>query len=104
MVIIAEDTESNPCGVLICLPDVYQAFKEHRIDRARIMSIGVVPGWKRNGIGAMMASHLMRSLLRKGYRTAEAAWILESNLLPQNLAKRFNGKLGREFVLLRKEL
>jgi ribosomal protein S18 acetylase RimI-like enzyme len=104
LVIIAEDTESNSVGVLICFPDVYQAFKGQKIDRARIMSIGVAPGWKRNGVGAMMASHLLRNLLEKGYRTAEAAWILERNSPPQNLAKRFNGEVGRKFVLLKKDL
>jgi hypothetical protein len=104
LIIIAEDIEGNGVGVLICLPDVYQSFKGQQIDRARIVSIGVVPGWERKGGGALMACHLMRNLLRKGYRTAEASWILESNVPPQNLASRFNAEPGREFVLLSKRL
>ena len=102
LVIIAEDSESTPVGLLICLPDVYQSYKGQRLDRARILSIGVVPALNKKGIGVAMGSHLMRNLLKKGYQTAEASWILESNRLPSNLAKRFNAGSGREFTLLRK--
>lgn len=103
LVIIAEDRDLNPVGLLICLPDVYQALRVQQINRARIISIGVVPGLDRKGIGVAMSSHLMRNLLKKGYQTAEASWILENNRLPQNLAKRFNARSGREFTLLRKQ-
>jgi ribosomal protein S18 acetylase RimI-like enzyme len=104
LVIIAEDRKGNPVGLLICLPDIYQAFKGVKVDRARIISIGVMPGWEKRGVGTMMGSHLMRNLLRKGYQTAEASWILGSNMPPQNLAKRFNATPGREFILFGKNL
>jgi len=104
LVIIAEDRAENAVGLLICLPDIYQAFKGQAVTRARIISIGVTAGWPNKGAGAMMASHLGKNLLRKGYRELEASWILSANLPPQNLAKRFKGTPGREFVLLEKKL
>jgi site-specific recombinase XerD len=35
---------------------------------------------------------------------AEGSWIFESNVPPQNLAKRFSAQPGREFLLMEKEL
>lgn len=104
LIIIAQDMQSNPAGLLICLPDIYQAFRGQKIDRARIVSIGVLPGRARMGLGAMMGSHLMRNLLKKGYQSVEASWILANNLDPQNLARRYNAQPGRQFVLLQKNL
>jgi hypothetical protein len=104
LIIIAQDNKGTPAGLLICLPDVYQAFKGEKVDRARIISIGVLPGRRFYGVGAMMGSHLMKNLLRKGYKTAEGSWILEGNLDPQNAAKRFHAAPGREYVLLQKNL
>jgi GNAT superfamily N-acetyltransferase len=104
LVIIAEDIKGNHVGLLVCLPDIYQPFREGLMTRARIISIGVLPGWERNGVGAMMVSHLITNLLKKGYTSIEAPWILDSNKLSQNLARRFNAVSGREFALLEKRL
>jgi GNAT superfamily N-acetyltransferase len=104
LVIIAEDNSGDAIGLLICLPDVYQSFKKEAVTRARIISIGVAAPWKHKGVGAVMASHLAENLARKGYTELEASWIQADNLLPQNLAKRFKGKPGKEFALLEKKL
>jgi GNAT superfamily N-acetyltransferase len=104
LIIIAEDEKGNSIGLLICLPDLYQTLKGQTLNRARVVSIGVLPGWERKGVGALMSNHLMENLIRKGYQMAEGSWIFESNILPQNLAKRFNSQPGREFLLLEKEL
>ena len=104
LIIIAEDEKGNVIGMLICLPDLYQTLKGQPLNRARVVSIGVLPGWERKGVGALMSSHLMENLIRKGYQMAEGSWIFESNILPQNLAKRFNSQPGREFLLLEKKL
>ena len=104
LIIIAEDTSGNQVGLLVCLPDIYQLAHEGKIDRARLISIGVLNGWSRNGVGAMMGSHLAKNLLAKGYTVAEASWIFEDNKPPQNLAKRFQALPAREFVLLEKSL
>ena len=42
LVIIAEDRTGYAVGLLVCLPDVYQAFRGEPIDNARAISIGVV--------------------------------------------------------------
>lgn len=104
LVIIAEDSAGNPVGLLVCLPDLYQELRGQKVDRVRIMSIGAVPNLTQKGLGALMGAHLMKNLLKKEYLTAEGSWVLGSNVLPQNLAKRFHAQPGREFALLRKTL
>ena len=105
LVIIAQDNGGNPVGLLVCLPDIYQALSGQSINRVRIISIGAVPRLTDKGIGALMGAHLMKNLLRKEeYVFAEGSWILARNVSPRNLAKRFHAKPGREFVLLEKKI
>ena len=106
LVIIAEDRRGTPVGLLVCLPDIYQAFRGDKITRARIVSIGAIPRLAyRGGIGALMGAHLMRNLLRNpDYEFVEGSWVLGSNRAPRNLAKRFHARPGREFALLKKRI
>ena len=104
LVIFAEDRRGNPVGLLICLPDIYQSFRGRPVDGARLISIGAIPRLVSKGIGALMGMHLARNLLAKGYQTLEASWTRQSNILPQNLTRRFGGRPGREFALFEKAL
>jgi hypothetical protein len=105
LVIFAEAEAGLPVGILLCLPDINQAIKGEKITRVRIISIGLLPGWERKGVGKAMGYHLMQNLLRKtDYDEAEASWILNRNLPPQLLALKFGARPGREFGLLEKKL
>jgi hypothetical protein len=102
LLIIAETKNKHPVGLLVCLPDMYQAARGQVIDNARLISIGVLAQFAKKGLGVLMSLHLARNLISKGYNTLEASWIRDTNLPPQNLARRFLGKQGREFALLEK--
>ncbi len=62
LIIIAETTSGNPVGLLVCIPDLYQLMQGEEISRARIMSIGAIPGFVNKGVGALMGVHLMNNL------------------------------------------
>ncbi len=104
LVIIAETDSGEPIGFLICAPDYYQKISEGKIDRARIISIGILQKNHKRNIASAMISLLMRNLLKKNYQYVEGSIIMKTNLPPQLLAKRFGGKPGREFVLMKKKL
>ena len=104
LVIIAEDSHGNPLGYLICLPDINQQKKEGKVDRARIISIGVIPEYRRKKVAATMGILLMKNLLKKKYQSLEGSIIMKANIPPQRLAKKFGALPGREFVLLRKQI
>lgn len=102
--IIVAEYDGQVVGSLICLPDGWQSPDRNQIDRARILSIGVLPGWERRGVGMAMGSSLMTALLRKGYQSVEGVWVLENNAAPQELAQHFGATPGRRFALLDKHI
>ena len=104
LVIIAETENGKPVGFLICAPDLYQKIKDGKLDRARIISIGILPEYQKKNIASAMVSLLAENLLKKNFQSVEGSIIMKTNLPPQLLAKRFGGKPGREFVLLRKKI
>ncbi|XOU95012.1 MAG: GNAT family N-acetyltransferase [Candidatus Kerfeldbacteria bacterium] len=102
LIIIAEDDNKKIIGSLVCLPDYNQKIFEGKIDKARIVSIGVHSDYLRQGIGKQMGNLLMKTLIDKDYKEAEASWILKKNVPPQFLAKIFGAKKGRTFGIFEK--
>jgi GNAT superfamily N-acetyltransferase len=100
LVLIAEDRAGRVTGVLICLPDAWQPRDEGAApDRARLVSIGVLPGWRRRGVALAMGAALADRLLARGYRLLEASWVLGRNRPPQLLAAALGARPSRAFVL-----
>lgn len=96
LVVVAEHAGAA-VGSLLCFPDGWQ---QGHVDRARILSIGVLPGWERRGLGLAMGARLMRVLLDRGYQSVEGVWVREENVAPQALARVFGARAGRTFALL----
>ncbi|NLI18286.1 MAG: GNAT family N-acetyltransferase [Actinomycetales bacterium] len=103
LVVLAE-VDGDVVGAILCLPDAWQHLPGGRVDRARIVTIGVRPGLQRRRIGLAMGTHLMGVLLRGGYRSVEGVWVREENTAPRALARRFGAQDGRRFALLEKSL
>jgi GNAT superfamily N-acetyltransferase len=100
LVLLAEDRAGDVAGVLICLPDAWQERGEGAApDRARLVSIGVLPGWRRRGVALAMGAALAERLLTKGYQLLEASWVLGRNRPPQLLAAAVGARPSREFAL-----
>jgi GNAT superfamily N-acetyltransferase len=105
LIIVAEDRSGRAIGILVCIPDFYQALAGHTVDRARVITIGVLPGHSRQGIGTLMGAHLRTNILandRIAY--VEASLVLAQNFAPQNLAQHFGAQPGRQFVVLEKPI
>ncbi len=102
LVIIAENKKGKALGILIALPDHYQSRKP--LTRARILSIGTLRDYQAKGVGAMLVLRLAKTLLKKGYQSAEVSWVLKDNQPPQLLSRRFGAEPGREFCLYQKQL
>ncbi|MCK5773021.1 MAG: GNAT family N-acetyltransferase [Thermoplasmata archaeon] len=104
LILFAYDEGGTDMGMLITLPDIHQMARGHQIDRARIIMIGVLPGFERKGIGSMMLTRLIATMADKGYVGLEASWVQEDNLASREIAGRFNPRPGREFSLFQKRL
>lgn len=99
LALIAED-HGDPIGFSLTIPDVYQALRhadgrlttygipiglakllwhKRRIDRVRMMTLGVKQGWRRRGIDAVLIVDTIRRTDALGYSGGEVGWTLEDN-------------------------
>ena len=104
LIIIAEDKNHNAIGIVAVISDTYQKIKENKITRARLIILGVLPEYHSTGVATSMGVHLLGNLMNKGYEMLEASWVLEKNIPPLILAKKFLAKSGRVFALFWKIL
>lgn len=103
-VLICEKQSSGlPVGVMICIPDHYQMACQGRLDRLRLLSIGIRRSY-RIGAGAMLGSQMVERAIARGFQEGEASWVLSTNAAPLNLAKRFRAIRSRTFAVYRTEL
>ena len=102
LIVVAVDRSDEVIGVLICLPDTWSKGDEPA--RARLISIGVSPGWQGKRVAMSMGSLLKDTLLEKGYQVLEASWILQENSRPQILARLLRAEPSREFCLMSADL
>ena len=88
--------EGRPIGFAVVLPDFNVALRKNPsgrlfpgilrvllagrgIDRVRVLLLGTVPEWRGKGVDALIDQRLWEAAHRRGYRWAEAGWILEDN-------------------------
>jgi GNAT superfamily N-acetyltransferase len=95
--VLLAEKDGEPIGFLLALPDLNQALRHvrdgrlfplgilrflwhrRRIDVARILTLGLKPGYQHLGIGAALYTRLLHVGREVGYRAAEGSWILEDN-------------------------
>lgn len=105
LILFVENDQGLAVGIIVCLPDYYQALGGQPIDRVRIITIGILPEFACKGLGTLLGAQLMQNILKKErYKYAEASVILDDNIASQRLANRFQSTTGREFILLEKRL
>lgn len=85
-----------PVGFVVALPDVNVAARAckgrllplgwlhflramKKIDLIRVITLGIVPEWRRVGIEMLLMHQVIRAGLDAGFRACEASWILEDN-------------------------
>lgn len=101
LVLIAETVEGEAIGFLLALPDLNRAIRpirsgklfpfglpiglarflwhKRKIRTARVLTLGMKPGYQRSGIGAALYLKVFQMGAQYGYDNAEASWILEDN-------------------------
>ena len=79
--------KANPSGRLF--PGILKIlWKARKINRIRILLLGVLPDYRRSGADAMMYHWIWSKGYSMGYRWAEAGWILEDNTAMRNGLER----------------
>jgi GNAT superfamily N-acetyltransferase len=115
LVVFAEHGQ-EPIGFAVALPDLNVALRANRsgrlfpgivkilwasrrIDRLRILLLGTRPEWRRKGVDALLYLHLWEAARAKGYRWAEAGWILEDNHPMRNALARMGFAVYKTYRL-----
>ncbi len=122
LILIAETTDGVPVGISLTLPDVHQALRmaggghyfplglakvlwyRRKIDRCRLLVMGVVEQYRGLGIDAAFYAQTVREAMAHGYKQIEGSWILETNTMMNRIIERLGGKRYKTYRIYEKAL
>lgn len=103
LVWLAENSDGQPVGFSLALPDINQALAKvngrlfpfgilkllyHRrhLDGVRVLTMGVIPEYRRRGVDVVFYWRTYDAAVKKGYIWGELSWVLEDNELMKEAA------------------
>ncbi len=106
--ILLAEVAGEPVGFAMTLPDANQVLKHlggrlfptglfkalyygNKIDRARLVTLGIVEGYRKRGLDAILTLETLRAGRRNGVRQGEISWTLEDNHLINRAIESFGG-------------
>lgn len=118
--LIAE-VKGEPAGFALALPDYNQVLRHmngrllpfgllkllwyrRKINAARVLTLGLKPGFRRTGIDAMLYLRLWEEAPKNGYPIVECSWILEDNWNMRRGLERMGARLYKTYRIYEKAL
>ena len=118
--LIAE-VDGAPVAFAVGLPDYNQVLKRmngrllplgifkllwyrRRIDALRVLTLGVKPGFRHLGLGAMLYLRIIENAQRAGKPRGECSWILEDNTEMRKAMERMGGRVYKTYRVMEKAL
>lgn len=119
------EIEGNPVGFILCVPDINAAlgkingrltafglpiglakllYHKSRIKRVRLVALGVLPKYRRNGIAEMLVLRTIEEAMIKRGFAGEASLILESNLLMNRFLEAIGLEKYKTYRIYRRRL
>ena len=115
------EIDGEAIGFALALPDYNQVLRHmngrlfpfglfkflwyrRKISIARVLILGLKPGFRRRGIDAMLYLRLWQEAPRNGYPVVECSWILEDNWDMRRALERMGGRLYKTYRVYEKEL
>jgi GNAT superfamily N-acetyltransferase len=78
--------------------------KKKAIDTVRIILLGVLKEYRRQGVDALLYAETMERAKRKGYKFGEASWVQETNIPMNRAAQMMNGEKYKTYRIFKKSL
>lgn len=121
MVLIAEH-QKRQVGFLVTLPDLNQVFRRipsgklfpfgfitylwyrRKINRARIIILGIDREFRNKGIDLVMYEMMRSTLVRLGYKDGEACYVMENNEVMNAIVKKVGCEKVNEYRIFHKYL
>lgn len=112
----------EPVGFLLALPDINPVlsilngslanplrlirafFAGRRRDGLRLLTLGVVSGYRMRGIEGVMFYEGLRAALERGYRWCEYSWILEENELAKRTVRLMDARESQRYRIYARDL
>ncbi len=79
-------------------------FQKKNITRLRVLTLGVVEGYRKMGIEACLYGNIIKNTYGTKITGGECSWMLEDNYLMNHAIEQINGKLYKRYRLYEKEL
>lgn len=114
--------DDEPVAFALALPDFNQALHHlkdgrllpfgifrvlwHRrsINRIRVLTLGIKPGFRNRGFDAAMIAHIMIEAGKHGRARGECSWILDDNIEMRNAIERVGGYEYKRYRVYEKQL
>ncbi len=117
------EKDDEPVGVAISLPDAnqplhkfhpgpsilssylggaYSLWKKNQADFLRVLILGVIEPYRGLGIDALMYHETTKAAVAKGYKFAEASWILETNDMMNRAIEMMGAKIYKTYRIYEK--
>jgi GNAT superfamily N-acetyltransferase len=113
-IVFFAEADGKTVGASLAVPDLNVALKAARgrlfplgvfrllrarrnIHLVRVISLGVVEGYRNRGIDLAFYYHSYKNGVPKGYRAAEMSWVEEDNVPMTNTALKLGGKAYRTY-------
>jgi len=119
---VVAEHEGKMVGFSLAIPDVNQIlrrikkgrlfptgifkllFQRKSIKKIRIITLGVIEGYRKMGIETVFYADIIKQVLRKGITSAEASWVLEDNYLMNKAIQDINGKPYKKYRIFEKSI
>jgi GNAT superfamily N-acetyltransferase len=124
--LLLAEVKGEPVAFALTLPDMNQAFRQvpegrltrwglpvglaklayhqRKIDWARLTALGIVEGYRRRGLDAILYLETLRAARKLGYRGGEIGWTLEDNALVNRAIESMGGKHTKTYRVYEKAL
>jgi GNAT superfamily N-acetyltransferase len=113
--------DEEPVGFSLTLPNFNEALKhvngrllpfgvfkllwyKRKIENARVLTLGVVPGHRGKGLDALLILRTFRELSEIGIDSGECSWILEDNLPMRHALEKIGGTVYKTYRVFEKSL
>jgi GNAT superfamily N-acetyltransferase len=120
LIFIAEH-KGEPAGFALALPDINQVLKPlqgrlfpfnwikllwkiRKIDRIRVVLMGVLEKHRNKGIDLMFYKKIVDNSLRYEYHRAELSWILENNRMMNRVLQHINARKSKVYAIFEKSI
>ncbi|MCR4439049.1 MAG: N-acetyltransferase [bacterium] len=108
------EMHGQPVGFCLTLPDFNQALHKingrlfpfglfkllyyaKKIDRARVITMGVIREYQKRGIDGLFYLETYRRAVAKGYKGGEFSWVLENNVMMRRTAEMMGGRIYKTY-------